>query len=178
MKKIAIISISAILMVSCGSKKGFNEVQNPFSGSKYESNGSYFRATASGSSQNLETAKDKAMLTAKQRLASLVSTQMKSVSESYKGERQADETIDGFNERFQQLNREVLNQWLMEVGVIGEKTFVNANKSYTCYVALEMKKKTYYERMKGYTALHKTLSDADKKHIQHMLDETLKNIKE
>ena len=75
MKKISTVFLALVIISGCSFKMaGMKEVKEPFSGSKYASNGRWFRGTGSGESMNLETSKDKAMLSAKQRLASGVQT--------------------------------------------------------------------------------------------------------
>lgn len=155
---------------------GMNEVKEPFSGSRYESNGKWFRATGSGESINLETSKERADLLAKQRMAASIQTQIKSVSEDYKGERQADNSIGDFNDRFQSLTREVLNQILVEVQTIDKKTFQKTDHTYITYVALEARKKTIYKKLKEVSLTQKSLSEKDKKQVEEMIDKAIKNL--
>lgn len=155
---------------------GMTEVKTPFSGNKYESNNRWFRATASGESMNMETAKDKALLTAKQRMASQIQTQIKNVSESYKGERQADQTLGEFNERFQSLTREVMSQILVDVNLFDTRTFQTKDKKYVIYVALESRKKVVYQKLKEIAQTRSSLSEADRKYIQQMLDKTIQDL--
>ncbi len=177
MKKISTVFLALVIISGCSFKMaGMKEVKEPFSGSKYESNGRWFRGTGSGESMNLETSKDKAMLSAKQRLASGVQTQIKTVSEEYKGERQADNAIGDFNDRFQSLTREVMSQILIEVQTIDSKTFQKSDRTYVSYVALEARKKTLYKKLKEIAAQKTSLSDKDKKYIQEMMDKAIKNL--
>jgi hypothetical protein len=177
MKRLMIILFGAMALQSCSPKmEGLTEVKTPFKGGKYEGNNRWFRATASGESMNLETSKDKAMLTAKQRLASSVQTTIKTVSEDYKGERQADNAIGDFNDRFQAITREVMSQILVEVQMIDEKTYTNKAKNYVTYVALEARKKTVYQKLKEIALQKQSLSDKDKKYIQEMMDKAIKDI--
>ena len=177
MKYFMMVSLGLVLLDSCSPKmEGMKEVKGPFSGSKYESNSKWFRASGSGESMNLENSKDKALLTAKQRLASGVQTQMKTVSEDYKGERQADGTIGDFNDRFQSLSREVMSQVLVEVQTIDEKTFQKKDHTYITYVALEARKKTVYKKLSEIALQKQSLSDKDKKYIQEMMNKAIKNL--
>lgn len=177
MKKISGILLCFTLLYACSPKmEGLTEVKSPFTGNRYETNGKWVRGTGSGESMNLETSRDKAMLSAKQRLASGVQTQIKSVSENYKGERQADATTGDFNERFQSLTREVMNQVLVEVQTIDEKTYQKKDKNYISYVALEARKKTIYKKLKEIAMQRSSLSDADKKRVQDMIDQAIKDL--
>jgi hypothetical protein len=156
--------------------EGLTEVKTPFSGNKYESNARWFRAVASGESMNLETSKDKALLQAKQRLASDIQTQIKNVSENYKNERQVGENLGDFNERFQSLTREVMSQILVEVQTIDSKVYQAKNKNYITYVALEARKKTVYKRLKEIAMANTSLSEKDKAQVQKMIDASIQNL--
>ena len=177
MKNISIAFLGIILIYGCSFKMpGMKEVKEPFTGGKYESNGRWFRATGSGESMSLETSKDKALLLSKQRLAAGVQTQIKTVSEEYKGERQADNASGDFNDRFQSLTRELMSQILIEVQIIDSKTFQKTDRTYISYVALEARKKTLYKKLKEISAQKTSLSDKDKKYIQEMMDKAIKNL--
>lgn len=173
------ILLWAVLLgiTACKSNQTLTEVKTPFKGNAYESNNRWFRATGSGESMNQETSKDKAMLTAKQRLAAAIQTQIKQVSENYKGERMVGEDLGDFNERFQQLTREVMNQVLVDVRVVEEKTYMAMhNHHYITWVAMEARKRDVYKRLKELAAARSTLSDKDKAYLKHMLDEALKEL--
>ncbi|MES2726415.1 MAG: hypothetical protein V4643_04890 [Bacteroidota bacterium] len=172
---IALSSICVMLLMACGAPKGLTEVKSPFSGSSYEGNNRYFRATASGESIDMETAKSKAMLTAKQKLASFVQTQIKQVAENYSGERQAENNIAEFNARFQQLTREVLNQVLVEINVIGDKTYKNEKGNFVNYVALEARKKDVYNKLKEIALQRQSLNEKDKQLVQQMIDKAIQD---
>ncbi|MFA6259947.1 MAG: hypothetical protein WC760_00625 [Bacteroidia bacterium] len=178
MKKLIMVCMAfGSIAVGCKTKMpGMTEVQTPFTGNKYESNNRWVRAVASGESMHLETSKDKALLSAKQRLAAGVQTQIKQVSENYKGERQADETIGDFNERFQQLTREVMNQILVEIQTIDERVFQNGQRNYVTWVALEARKKTIYNKLKEQAKLRQSLSDKDKATIEKMIDQAIADL--
>ena len=171
-----VMLLVALSLAACKTKmEGMQEVKTPFSGNKYEGNLRWFRAVASGESMNLETSKDKALLSAKQRLAASVQTQLKQVSESYKGERMVGDNLGDINERFQQLTREVLNQVLVEVQVIDEKVYQkDQGKTYVTWVAIEARKRRVYMKLKEIANTRTSLSDADKAYISKMMDEAIR----
>ena len=180
MKKLIFLSLISLVLFSCGANKkkateGLTEIKSPFSGNKYEPNRRYFRATGSGQSINLESSRSQANLLAKQRLASSVQTQVKSVQESYSSDRKAEGGTE-FEERFQNLTREVLNQIIVDVAVIDEKTYQKSDGSYITYIALEARKKTTYKKLKEIAKQRTTLSDQDKKYIENMLDSAIKDL--
>lgn len=156
------------LTLSCSSTK--NQIKDPFSSSRYQSNNKYFRASASAVSINLETAKDKALLTAKTRLAGLVQTNLKTLNENYQNERNINQNLGDFNERFQQLTREVTNQLLFDISIIDAKTFKNNDNSYTTFVALEASKKTVYLKLKEIALQRKDLLEKDKELINSLIN--------
>jgi len=178
MKKI-ILSLSILMLVgqACNSSKnGLTEIKTPFKGSSYESNRRFFRAVASGESINLETAKSKAMLTANQRMASSVQTEIKNVTENYQNERNADGNLGDFGERFQQLTREVMATTLIGSNLINEKTFQKTDKTYQVWVAMELRKREMYKQLKQLAKEKNTLSDKEKKAIEKMLDKKIEEL--
>ena len=135
-----------IAAASCGSKKGLpsaqvgaTEVEVPLSGREYMSDANYFRATQLGRSPDLSAAKRIALLNAKSELAGLVESTMKSVSINYINQRTIGDRQE-FGNRFDSESREVINQTLNDVSIIGERVFRESNGSYTYYVAIEMNK--------------------------------------
>lgn len=179
MKKylLAALVITSIFTACKTKMEGMSEVKTPFSGNKYEGNKRWFKAVASGESMNLETSKDKAMISAKQRLAASVQTQLKNVSENYKGERVVGDNMGDFNERFQQLTREITNQTLVEVQLIEQKVFQNnTNKNYVTWVAIEARKRIVYKKLKEIANTRTSLSDKDKAYINQMLDDAIKEL--
>ena len=162
------------MLVSCGAPKGLTEVKGPFSGSSYEGSRRFFRATGSAESKDAETAKSKALLLAKQRLASFVQTQINQVAENYSAERQITDNLGDFSTRFQQITREVLSQTIVDIAVIGDKTFTNKSGNYVSYIALEAKKKVVYEKLKELSLRRQNLTPSDKAAISEMIDKAIK----
>ncbi|MCC6684309.1 MAG: hypothetical protein IT247_04490 [Bacteroidia bacterium] len=180
MKRILLLMMAATFVFACGTRKkstteGMTEVTGPFSAKKYQSDRRFFRATGSGESINLEAARSQAMLLAKQRLASAVQTQIKSVQEAYSSDRKAEAGTE-FEQRFQNLTREVLNQIIVDVATIGDKTFQKTDKSYVAHIAIEARKKTTYKKLKEIAKQKTTLSDKDKKYIEEMIDSAIKDL--
>ncbi len=172
MKNLLVIMLLALM--ACNSQpKDMVEVKGPFDSKSYKSNNRYFRAVASGESQNLETSKSKARLVANQRLASAVQTEIKMVSESYQNERNVENNLGDFGERFQQLTREVLSQRLDDVKNIGEKTYIKKDKTYITWIAVEMHKRSYYKRLKNEAKENAKLTEKEKKMVQEMIDDAI-----
>ena len=111
---------------------------------------------------------------AKQRLASFVQTQINQVAENYSAERQISDNLGDFSTRFQQITREVLSQTIVDIAIIGDKTFTNKSGNYVSYIALEAKKKVVYEKLKELSLLRRNITPSDKAAISEMIDKAIK----
>jgi hypothetical protein len=150
---IAMVLISALVMSSCGGSKkmdkdtaertgGFHELKLPCV-DKGTSDKKYFRAASVGKSKDLATSREKALLMTKQRLASLIQSTLKSVTERYVNEMDA---ADGneFSQTFENLTRDVVKQKLVDITIICEKTGQKNDGSYETYMAIEVSKDDIY----------------------------------
>jgi hypothetical protein len=118
---------------------GAEEIKLPLSESKYQTDKDYFRAVQSGLSPDLATAKKIALQNAKTELASNVQTTIKAVTDNYTNQRTVGDRME-FENKFEELSRQVTNQKLSNVKVLGEKTFREQDGKYTYWVAIEMPK--------------------------------------
>ena len=170
----SIIAISVI--VACGKTSPMGEkVKEPFTGSKYESSGRFFRAVGKGDSSDENIAKNKADLQAKKELAQQVETRVKVVTDQYLAE---NETTSGseINDKFQSLIREVTNTTIADLRKIDEQKFVTTEGKYTVYIAYEIHKRDMYRFMKRQAKLDTKLNDAQRKVIEEIIDEELKKV--
>lgn len=154
MKLKGILSVTMMLAVvsfmSCGGPKetakkdsGFQEINIPCQDKGY-SDAEFFRAAGNGKSRNLATSKDKAMLNAKTRLAGLINSTIKSVTEQYTNEMDVGDATE-FEQSFEQMTRDVVKQKLVEVAVTCEKTGTNSESGlYETYLAIQVKKDYIY----------------------------------
>ena len=156
--------IAALILVACGSQSPMGEkVKEPFSGSKYESNNRFFRATGSGSSIKDNIARGKADIEAKNQLAGQVSTTMRNVTDQYLG--QTDNAVGAdVADKFQSLTRQVMSTGLADLRKIGEEKYYNGEE-YTVYIAYEIKKNAMFRFMKKQA---KTDSRIDKESLEVM----------
>lgn len=149
----SILSITMMFAVvgfmSCGGPKeaakkdsGFQEINIPCQEKGY-SDAEYFRAAGSGKSANMATSKDKAMLNAKTRLAGLINSTIKSVTEQYTNEIDVGDASE-FEQSFEQMTRDVVKQQLVEVAVTCEKTGTGTSGQYETYLAIEVLKDHIY----------------------------------
>jgi len=149
----AFLMFTGFLMVSCGGSKeaeavdsvdkntgGFNEITIPCAKDGY-SDKKFFRASSSGKSKDLATSREKALLMTKQRLASLISSTLKSVTERYVNEMDAADATE-FNQTFENMTRDVVKQQLADIRVTCEKTGKKDDGSFETFIAIEVDKET------------------------------------
>lgn len=133
------------VLPACRAKKdiakttGATKIEVPLSGKEFNSDEEYFRATASGKSPNLETAKKIAENNAKSRLAGLIQTTVKKVTDNYTNQRSIGDRQE-YSNKFEEMTREVVNQKLFDVKIIKEEIYKEADNSYTYWVAIEASK--------------------------------------
>lgn len=174
-----ILSVAALALGACKSKKqatpidkstGAVEISVPFSSKEFFSDKEYFRAKSSGNSPDLQAAKKIALQNAKSEMAGLVQTTVKKVTDQYTNQRTISNNTE-FNNKFEELAREVTNQELLDVKVIGEKLFQETNKSYTYWVAIEANKQTVLNGIeKGLSKNQKLSQDYDKKKFEEIFN--------
>jgi len=150
---IAMVLMSALVITSCGGSKkmdketadrtgGFHELKLPCV-DKGKSDKKYFRAASVGKSKDLATSREKALLMTKQRLASLIQSTLKSVTERYANEMDAGDATE-FKQTFENITRDVVKQRLVDITIICEKTGQKDDGSYETYMAVEVSKDDIY----------------------------------
>jgi hypothetical protein len=120
----------------------------------------FFRADASATSQDMSLSREKALLAAKQRLAGLINTKIKSVTDRYVNETEVGANSD-FEQKFENLTREVVNQTLVDIAIVCEKNFQEATGKYTTYIAIEVDKDVMLN------GINNTLSKDDKLRVDY-----------
>lgn len=146
MKKLAnlsliLIATAALLIAGCKGKekipKGEQEVIVPCSGPDYFTSNKYFRSNSIGESQDQVTSKKKALTNARNELAQSIQTTVKTVTDNYVNSREMNNREE-VEERFESLNREVVDQTLSGVRTLCEKLVKTQQGTYKTYVALEL----------------------------------------
>jgi hypothetical protein len=146
MKKVTysifVFALAGAVMFSCKGKKetlpkGEKEVNIPCSGPDYFTNKSFFRANSLGESSDIRVSKEKAMTNARAELAAAIQTTVKTVTDNYVNSREMNNKED-LEERFEQLNRNIVDQTLSGVKMICEKLVQNEKGAYRSYVAIEL----------------------------------------
>ena len=154
MKKLTLaVIIAAAVIVSCKTKKTTTtdkqsgmEIINVPCDEFGLSNDKVFRATQSQKSSDLSLSREKALTVSKQRLAGLIETKIKSVTDRYVDEYQTSNALE-MKGKFNNLTREVINQQLNDVRVICEKTAREKDGTYTTFTAVEMNKDALKEEI-------------------------------
>lgn len=138
----SVLAVVAALIVSgCKSKQpmpaGENEVSVPCSGPDFFTTNKIFRANSIGESMDQVTSKKKALTNARNELAQAIQTTVKTVTDNYTNSRTMDKR-ESLEQKFEQLNREVVDQTLTGVRTICEKLVQTKEGNYKTYVAIEL----------------------------------------
>lgn len=178
-----LISIMAISfgMSSCkgkkevGGSKGAKEVVIPCK-EEGRSDKAHFRADAQATSQDMSLSREKALTLAKQRVAGLMSTKIKSVTDRYVNETEVNKNSD-FEQKFENLTREVVNQTLSDVAITCEKNFQEGNGKYTTYIAVEVSKDAMLKDIdKSLSKDQKLRVDYDKMKFEQIFKEEMSKL--
>jgi hypothetical protein len=136
-----LLALMGALIVGCKGKdklpKGETEVNIPCSGPDYFTNNKYFRANSLGESGDLVVSKKKAMDNARAELASSIQSTVKTVTDNYVNSREFNNKEE-LEERFEQLNRTIVDQTLKGIKMICEKQVKTDKGSFRTYVAIEL----------------------------------------
>lgn len=187
MKRIIITTFmmaSALMLVTnCGGPKklekqaGMEEVALPLSGKEYQSDKEYYRAKGSGKSPDISTAKKIALNNAKAEIAGLINSTIKTVTDNYVNQRAVADAQD-FESKFESLTREVVNQQLVDVSIIGEKLF-QKDKTYEYWVAIEVSKKAILEGINNNISKNQKLAiDYDKKKFEEIYNQEMEKMQQ
>ncbi len=145
MKKLNYVSLivlaAAVLIAGCKGKEkipaGEKEVVVPCSGPDYFTTAKFFRANSIGESQDQVTSKKKALTNARNELAQAINTTVKTVTDNYVNSREMNNKEE-VEERFESLNREVVDQTLSGIRTLCEKLVKTDQNTYKTYVAIEL----------------------------------------
>ena len=145
MKKLNYVSlvvlVAVALIAGCKGKQkapsGEKEVIVPCSGSEYFTTAKFFRANSIGESQDQVTSKKKALTNARNELAQAINTTVKTVTDNYVNSREMNNKEE-VEERFESLNREIVDQTLSGIVTKCEKLMKTDQGTYKTYVAIEL----------------------------------------
>lgn len=181
-KTLAII-LFAILINSCASKKNTNGsdskdvvIELPCSGYEYETTKGVFRASQSALSTNLSLSREKALLSAKRTLASMIGSTVKAVTDRYAQDRTIGANSE-FSEKFENLTREVVDQKLQGVKKICEITKQKPDGRYNTFVAIELNTEDMFEGLESKLSKNEKLrQDYDKKKFEEIFNKEMSKL--
>jgi hypothetical protein len=130
-------------------------VSVPFAEKEYRTDKEYFRATQTGKSPDLATAKKIALANAKTELSGSIQTIVKAVTENYTKQVSVSDEQEYANQ-FQEIAFGNILQAVNDVRIIGDKVFKGKDGGYTYYIAIEMPKESVVSK------LSKRISEDDK----------------
>ncbi|MCU0356705.1 MAG: LPP20 family lipoprotein [Cyclobacteriaceae bacterium] len=138
---LVLFALAGVLMIGCKGKqklpKGETEVNIPCSGPDYFTNKNFFRANSMGESMDLVASKKKALDNARAELAASIQSTVKTVTDNYMISREFNNKEE-LEERFEQLNRTIVNQTLSGVKTICERQSKTDKGQYKTYIAIEL----------------------------------------
>ncbi len=148
---LSLLFVSTLFVFSqCGSKsdlpRGEERVTILCGGPEYRSDSEYFRANSSADSPNMANSKRMALSNARAELAGQMEVSVKAVIDNYV----QDITIGDmqeFQQRYEGLSREVINQKLTGTRIICEETTRTPEGRYRTYVAIELSGNEIFEAM-------------------------------
>ncbi|PWD99266.1 hypothetical protein [Marinilabilia rubra] len=145
---------------------------------KGQSDKNYFRASAMSTSADLSLAKEKALLQAKQRLVTLINSNTKSVTDRYVNEREIGDASE-FEQKFENMTREVADETINNIVVICEKASVMDNGKYHGFVAIEVHRDDVLKGIDDRISNNDRLQlDYDKKKFQEIFEEEMEEMAE
>ena len=178
MKAIVFAILAVLVFSSCANSPFGQKVKEPFSGSAYESNNRFFRASGKGESSSDNIARGKADMEAKTFLAGQVNTTMKQVADNYMGQTENERGAD-VAEKVQSLARQVVDTALADLRQVGVEKFYNEKeKKYTVFIAYEIKKNAMFRFMKKQAKVSNKINERQMELINKILDEQIKNSEE
>lgn len=179
-------AIAVLSLTGCKSKKpktveketGAVEISVPFSGKEFRSDNENFRAKQVGKSPDLATAKKIAFQNAKAEMAGNINSMVKRVTDQYTNQRTVGDAQE-FENKFEELAREVVNLEMSNVREIGEKIFKETDGKYSYWIAIEANKKAVFEKLDAKISNDAKLKlDYDKQKFQQIFDAEMKKLAE
>ncbi|MCE3259988.1 MAG: hypothetical protein K0S12_1629 [Bacteroidetes bacterium] len=183
-KLLLIPALALLTIAGCKSKKGTPiqketgavEISVPFSGKEYRSDENAYRAKQVGKSPDLATAKKIAFQNAKAEMAGNIQSMIKRVTDQYTNQRTVGNTQE-FENKFEELAREVVNLQMSNVKEIGEKIFKEPDGGYSYWIAIEANKKEVFDKLEGKISNDAKLKlDYDKQKFQQIFDAEMKKL--
>ncbi len=172
-------------MISCKSKEKVSTnsevgtiLENMPCEDKGRSDKNFFRASAMATSSDMSLAKEKALLNAKQRLVTLINSNTKSVTDRYVNEREFGDASE-FEQKFENLTREVADETISNIVVACEKASVLNNGKYRGFIAIEVSKEDILNGINNKLSQNQKLQvDYDKKKFEEIFNQEMEKMAE
>ena len=154
------------------------EISVPFSSKEFRSDENNFRSKQVGKSPDIATAKKIAFQNAKAEMAGNINSTVKRVTDQYTNQRTVGNTQE-FENKFEELAREVVNMEMSNVKEIGEKIFKEPDGGYSYWIAIEANKKDVFDKLDAKISGDAKLKlDYDKQKFQQIFDAEMKKMAE
>jgi len=172
----------AVALVSCGGSKPAvkdsglgKEIAVPCGDDEFHSDQKFFRGTGNSLSQDLSTAKNKASIDANSNLAASINRTIKTVTDRYTNERQIGDDSE-FEQKSEQLIRDVVNQELNNVSTVCTKTY-NQDGKFRVFMAVEVAKDELLNKIKDKISKDQKLQlDYDKQKFENIFNEEMNKL--
>ena len=159
--KISFLALSVVLLNSCGTKlpKGQKEVELPCFEDKYTSSKKNYMASGRGVSLDQVTSRKKALINAKTEIASLIRSNIRSLTDDYSVSRSVNNKEE-FKSRFESITSETVDEMLSDIKVACQTlAFDKKTGQYNTYLALSINKDA------AATQIMNKLSASEKKNL-------------
>ncbi len=120
-------------------------------------------------------AQSQAELRARQQLAQQVQTNFEVVTDDYQRSTSGEHVDEAMN-RFETLAREITSSNLVDIRIIGSEKYLSDDGSYTCYVAMEIKKSAMYRYLKKQAKLNKNVTESELIEIENLLNQLIEEV--
>ncbi len=138
------------------------------------SDASHFRASSSAKSKDMNNAKDKAIISAKQMLASLISSTIVSVTDNYISSTSSN---NEFKQSFESITRETVNQQINRVSITCQQVNKTKDGFYEAFVAVEMPKTMLIDAISSEIEQNEKLRvDFDKNKFMQVFDNEMQKL--
>jgi len=170
---------AAVTAVPVAKQEGLIEISTPFDSKEYRSDEENFRSKQSGKSPDLATAKKIAYQNSRAEMAANINAVVKRVTDQYTNQRTVGNKQE-FENKFEELAREVVNLEMSNVKELGQKTFQDpSDRSYIVWIALEANKKGVFDKIDVKISSDAKLKlDYDKQKFQAIFDSEMKKLGE
>ena len=170
---------AAVTAVPVAKQEGLIEISTPFDSKEYRSDEENFRSKQSGKSPDLATAKKIAYQNSRAEMAANINAVVKRVTDQYTNQRTVGNKQE-FENKFEELSREVVNLEMSNVKELGQKTFQDpSDKAYIVWIALEANKTGVLDKINQKISSDAKLKlDYDKQNFQAIFDSEMKKLGE